>query len=322
MMTRTEFYESVRSKVPAMVSGPLGMTAQIREVIKDNDQVRHALCITDPGQSSQMVPCIYLEPYYHELESGRPMELIMKEIAGVYENHLLYKGSIGIPDLSYENIRSKLRVKVVDRERNEERLRSLISRNVGCGLVMTAYIELGPPSEESGVIQVTKELARDQGYSPNEVMLDALLNADKAAPATFQSMEQAIFGFERGKENYLLTDSSGEVSDIGVYVLSNTQARYGAVALFYPDVKELIAGKIGGSYFVLPSSLHEVLIVPDDGRHDPEELQTMVKEVNRSQVPAEDVLCDRVMRYDGIKKELVIAAGELPKREQVREEAR
>ena len=322
MMTRTEFYEAVRRDVTGMVSGPLGMIAQVREVLKDNDQVLHGLYITDPGKMSQMVPCIYLEPYYHELESGRPMEMIMREIAGVYEKHAMYKDIVGIPDLTYENIRSRLRVKVVDKARNEERLRDLVSRNVGCGLVMTAYIELGTHGEESRAVQVTKHLARENGYSPNEVMVDALMNASLVEPATFQSMEEAIFDLSGGKDSALLTDERGEVSEMGIYILSNTQGRYGAAALFYPEVKELIAQKVGKSYFVLPSSLHEVIIVPDNGSHTPEALERMVKEVNRTQVAPEDILCDRVMRYDRQRKELSVAAGEIPKREPDREEAR
>ena len=322
MMTRTEFYEAVSRDVTGLVSGPLGMIAQVREVIKDNDQVLHGLYITDSGQASQMVPCIYLEPYYRELENGRPMEMIMREIAGVYEKHVMYKDNVRIPDLSYENIRSMLRAKVVDRTRNEERLRDLVSRSVGCGLVMTAYIELGARGEESRTVQVTKHLAREYGYSPNQVMVDALMNSSRAEPATFQSMEEAIFDLSGGKESALLTEERGEVSEMGIYVLSNTQGRYGAAALFYPEAKEMIAQKIGKSYFVLPSSLHEVIIVPDNGSHTPEALESMVKEINRTQVAPEDVLCDRVMRYDRQRKELSVAAGELPKREPGREEAR
>ena len=55
---------------------------------------------------------------------------------------------------------------------------------------------------------------------------------------------------------------------------------------------------IGGDYYVLPSSIHETLIVPDTGLHDVNELEAMVKEVNETQVAPDEILSDKVQHYD------------------------
>ena len=48
----------------------------------------------------------------------------------------------------------------------------------------------------------------------------------------------------------------------GSYVLSNKLRNYGAACIAYPHVLEMIGGILGTDYYVLPSSVHEVVIVP------------------------------------------------------------
>ncbi len=82
-------------------------------------------------------------------------------------------------------------------------------------------------------------------------------------------------------------------------VLSNATTQNGASALFYPDVLEKIGEQAGQNFFILPSSIHETLIVPDDGRFDYQMLESMVKEINAAErVAPEDRLSDSVYHYD------------------------
>lgn len=61
---------------------------------------------------------------------------------------------------------------------------------------------------------------------------------------------------------------------------------------------DAICEKIGSNFFILPSSLHEVLIVPASKNMDLSELEDMVREVNATQVAPPDKLSDSVYRYD------------------------
>ena len=76
-----------------------------------------------------------------------------------------------------------------------------------------------------------------------------------------------------------------------------------AAGIFYPGVFEQIAEKMNGSYYILPSSVFEVLVIPDDGNFKPEALSTMVVEVNASKVKDSEVLSDHAYYYDAIKHE-------------------
>lgn len=55
---------------------------------------------------------------------------------------------------------------------------------------------------------------------------------------------------------------------------------------------------ISGDYYALPASIHEMLIVPDTGLHDVDELEAMVKEVNETQIAPDEILSDKVQHYD------------------------
>ena len=81
-------------------------------------------------------------------------------------------------------------------------------------------------------------------------------------------------------------------------VLTNEQALYGAGSLFYPQMMDQIADRMGSNYFVLPSSIHETLILVDNGDVDREALESMVQEINGMAVAPEDRLSDHVYHYD------------------------
>lgn len=81
-------------------------------------------------------------------------------------------------------------------------------------------------------------------------------------------------------------------------ILSNVQHFYGAGALLYPGLLERLAQEHGCGFFILPSSVHEVILLTDYGEDDPECLGSMVREVNRENVPREEFLSDHVYYYD------------------------
>ena len=104
-----------------------------------------------------------------------------------------------------------------------------------------------------------------------------------------------------------------------MYVLTNEQKTNGATALFYPEIQKEIADKLHGEYFVLPSSIHEVLIVPDTGEWDYHVLKEMVRDVNGTHVAPDEILTGQVYAYDkDIGKEIL--AEEREQKRQIKSE--
>ena len=89
-----------------------------------------------------------------------------------------------------------------------------------------------------------------------------------------------------------------------MYVLSNRIHSYGAAAILYSGRMEGIGMYLKSNYYVLPSSVHEVIVVPEKAAVEKEELSAMVAEINRTQVEAEEVLSDHAYYYDRKKGRL------------------
>lgn len=75
-------------------------------------------------------------------------------------------------------------------------------------------------------------------------------------------------------------------------VLTNQSGLNGAAALFYPGMMEQAAEHFGGDFFVLPSSTHEVIMIPNDGTANFRDLEQMVRDINRTQVMQEERLSE------------------------------
>ena len=83
-----------------------------------------------------------------------------------------------------------------------------------------------------------------------------------------------------------------------MFVLTNTLQTFGAACMMYPDLLQKASGQWDVSFFILPSSVHEVLLLPDHGEYDAQEFENMVYEINRTQLEPEEILTDSVYYYD------------------------
>ena len=90
-----------------------------------------------------------------------------------------------------------------------------------------------------------------------------------------------------------------------LYLLSNKQKTLGAVGIAFPGQADRIAAELGSDYYVIPSSIHECLILRADEGHTPEELNEMVAEVNRTQVSPQEILADHVYYYSPDRREII-----------------
>jgi hypothetical protein len=103
---------------------------------------------------------------------------------------------------------------------------------------------------------------------------------------------------------------SGE-NRVPMYVLTNRSHYYGAACMLYPKLLKCIGEGLDSNFYVLPSSVHELIILQDLGMEDAATLMDMVKEVNATEVKEEEVLSDSVYYYDREKEGLSILRREV-----------
>ena len=128
-------------------------------------------------------------------------------------------------------------------------------------------------------------------------MSNAVKNTPLLFPATFKAMKD-VLGELMG---YLVDDC-----DVPLWVLSNEQNVNGASAMGYENLLDKIAARLGTSFYVLPSSLHEVLICTSL-EMPPAILRELVQMVNEDQVAESDFLSDEVFYYDYDNHSLSVA---------------
>ena len=97
-----------------------------------------------------------------------------------------------------------------------------------------------------------------------------------------------------------------ESDDFMMYVLSNGENWLGSGVIAYPKILDMAAEKLGGSFYIIPSSIHEVILLPAS-LIDPEPVVSIIKEVNKSVVSPEERLSDNLYYYDAGKKLFSIA---------------
>ena len=92
--------------------------------------------------------------------------------------------------------------------------------------------------------------------------------------------------------------------DLPLYVLTNAIGINGAATIFYPGALEAFAQEVGQDFYILPSSIHEVLLIAKSEVEDSRDLKDMVWEANRTVVSERERLSDQVLYYDWKKEEV------------------
>lgn len=157
---------------------------------------------------------------------------------------------------------------------------------------------------------ITNSIMEQYAITKEQLYQDALENSPKVLPAITENINKQLSRMKleemktSGMESEELKVMEEELEQmisanpISMIVVSNEFMVNGASVLFYPGMMDRIGEFMKGDYFVLPSSVNEVLVVPDDGLVDHRELKAMVGIINQTQVSPEERLTDDVYHYD------------------------
>ena len=305
-MTEKEFYEAIKDQILDYLPEEYAESrVELHEVMKDNDQMLTGITVVRKNETA--VPITYLNEAFDRYQDGVPMEEICRDISNMI---LSYKG-MNIPvkniDLKYASIKDNLRVKLVNNRTNRKLLQESVNQPVGCGYSFIPYIDLESKEMEGAMVRITKQLAATQGYDEGQIMEDAVKGSETSDGVKLARVEDILFSSDAGIEN-LLDEDHRDMNVSTLLVLTNASGIYGASSLFLPGIQEKIADSIGCGYYVLPSSVHEVLILPERGDYEASDLVQMVKSVNQGMVLPEEQLGSKVLQYDPALKHMSIAA--------------
>ncbi len=262
-----------------------------QKVRKNNNVIYYGLVIQKPGQN--IAPTIYLNAFYDMYLNGMDMEDVIHCIMDTYKKGEI-KDSIDMEFFcNFEKVKDRIAYRLINAERNKELLEQ-IPHILFMDLAICFYYAFYQEELGEGMILIHNSHMEMWGTNHKELMKLAEDNTGRMLPPSIVSMKN------------LLREMFEESVDPGMYVLTNEKKCQGAAALLYPHVLEDAAERLGGSFYILPSSIHEVILLKENGRENPIGLKEMIREANDTQVATEEVLSDYPYYYDAEKKKLMI----------------
>lgn len=278
-------------------------TVNIVHVPRNNDQEQVAMAIKKEGQS--VVAKVYLEEYYTRFPDWVSDETILRTIAGDYlaeESEMKWKAEMAEAVKDFDSVKGNIRVQVVNKDMNRENLRGCPHKEVeGTDLAAVFRVMLYKDGEERATALVTDKTMKDWDMGVDSLYETALKNTAAQAPAQINSMMSLLFG---GEEPLAPEEVFREE---GFYVLSNPQKSNGAAAMLYPGLLQSIAEATQSSFYILPSSIHEVMLIKEGNGMGARELQGMVMDINQREVAPQEVLSNQVYFYDGKEQKISLA---------------
>ncbi len=275
----------------------LGDDTQImlREIQKNNGTRYKGLIIR--REDRNIAPTIYMEPFLDMMREGESIRVIAERILQVYRKCEL-KESVNMDFfMDFWQVKDRIVYRLINRERNKELLQDIphipfldlaicfyyafYSEELGDGMIMihNSHMEMWNTNH-----QQLFELARENTkrlFPPMVIMLDTIVREmdGDMAEARWPDMPE-------------------------LYVLTNHQKTQGAVALLDAELLENMGKKIKGNYYIIPSSIHEIILLKDQGREEGLSLHDMIVETNSSQLLEEDILSDYPYYYNTSDKKL------------------
>lgn len=287
-----------------------GGKASVYTAVKNNGREKKGVMIERPG--SNVAPTIYLDGYYVRFQRGEPMTRLVEEIMTFYDS----VSRTQIWDYSqyeeYKEIKDRVVFKLVHYSKNQELLSRVPNVDI-LDLSIIFYVLLDVGKNGMATILISNEHMEKWGIKKEELFLTALQNVKTLLPAEFFTMRHAIEEvLESTKDDEaenLLNKMQKEKKEV-MYILTNSIRSYGAACMAYPHVLEMIGDMLREDFYILPCSVHEVIIVPESKGLKPEEMDEMIMEINETQVEPEEVLSDHAYFYQREGKQLRLSRKE------------
>ena len=241
---------------------------------------------------------IYLDGIYKEYERGRSMADCVREVCSLYTVNQWEKEKtekIFHMICSWEESRTKIYPILLPYEKNRELLKNVIHKKY-LDLALCCCLTLEDEERNNMSVRVTEGILQQWEISEEDLFRQAYENMQNAGYHIINMMQIIKeCGFE------------GEMPATKMFVLTNRKQLYGAAGILETDLLKNFSDRIGKNLFILPSSIHEVILIPDEGRFGESLLKEMIMDVNENVLQEEDFLADHAYYFDREKGEVRVA---------------
>ena len=289
-MNYQQFVMTLKEKVSPILSKDVNI--HIHTALKNNGNERVGLTFHD--NQINLSPTIYLEEYFKHYQNGESIENIVDGILHVYRE-VKFEHSWQVHTIrDFDTIKGKIVYKLIHAPQNEVLLKGLPHIDY-LDFAIVFYVLFEVDEAGTATISVTNDLIQLWETDLNELYRLAKQNTPRLLPPVFKPMRVVV-------EELLGNpcDNEFQADDI-MFVLTNSLRNLGAACILYEDLLINIGNFLNENFYILPSSIHELIIIPENQAPDLDTLNEMVVEVNETQVEPEDVLSNHAYYYNRIQ---------------------
>lgn len=299
----------------------------VRDVQKNNGVIMKGLTISDCY--SNLSPTIYLDSFYEQYQNGKTLGEIVRSVIGVYEETRIENNVDMRFFTDYRKTAKRIFCKLINYEKNKELLEDVPHKKC-LDLAVVCYYAYVSDIVGNGTITIRNSHLQNWCISEERLFREAMENTEKVLKYKWYDMHAMMK--EILKENLrekivrfpipddiewpeswtdqvaeqIVDGMLEEEKDSPMYVVTNCNKFLGAVCMLFDSVLEEMGEMLGSDFMILPSSIHEVIMVPVGETGEIEHLKDLVSEVNRTQVEPHEVLSDAVYYYDRKKQKLIL----------------
>ena len=293
------FAEQVRSRVGKELGSCHSVS--IHRANKNNGVYYTGLRISEEGLN--ISPVIYIDRYFREYEKG---ETTIESAAGyVVDTYNRERGAGAMAVdmrkfLSYDSVRENVVYKLINTERNRELLEDIPHVEF---MDLSIVFQCMLSQEEFGMASILIHNVHMKLWdvTKEDLYKTAKENTQKLMPYEIKSMAEVLCEVMKSEdpEGYDYEEEMEHFSDsVPMYVLSNKSRVEGAACMLYPNLIRDFADAVGSSLYIIPSSTHELLLLPAENDEEKTEIKSMIREINDTQVSEEEILSYSLYYYD------------------------
>ena len=287
-----QFLTELKMHVETYFDGKV--TGEVCTSVKNNGVTVTGLLLK--GENERVAPNFYLENQYVEWMRGiRTLEEISNRLCDSYREEVEKSRSL-LTEIKFEweEFRRKVFMRLINKERNSGQLENVPYKDF-MDLAIVYYYSVNLDGDTQGTLLISNAHLELLGVSEEELHQAAESNCQRYQPAKVRCMQDLLYdlGHKVGVEIYEAKECYPYM-----FVLTNTKGMFGAVSMTCDLELECFAKRIGKGFYILPSSVHEVILVPENKDFSIEYFAGMVKEINETQLDPTEVLSDSIYFYD------------------------
>lgn len=283
-----------------------GSRVRVKEVKKNNGITLKGLVIEEEENECNALPIFYLGDAFKKYQSGEEIGTLAEEILMKHEE-FRNPMEIHIKDfLSFDKIKDKVIYKIVNQRLNEHWLKEIPHIIFAGDLAVVFAVLVLEQGDSIAISAINYEQVKAWGVGVEDLLEVAKKNTPKLLKWEFREMGDVLKEIVGSQATSAIGLGTNQKESFPMFVLTNNRKLYGAACIFYEGVLETIAEKLKDDFYIIPSSVHETLILPVREVSSSSELESIIREVNATQLEADDILSDHPYLYLRVSGELTI----------------